>query len=47
MISRLKKVAQHRDDLILEERSRAGNVEQSDEVAMPALTESQGAQAAE
>ncbi|MGF1620047.1 MAG: DNA-directed RNA polymerase subunit beta' [Rhodomicrobiaceae bacterium] len=47
MISRLKKVAQHRDDLILEERSRTGNVEQSEEVAMPALTESQGAQAAE
>jgi DNA-directed RNA polymerase subunit beta' len=47
MISRLKKVAQHRDDLILEERSRTGNVEQSDEVAMPALTQSQGAQAAE
>ncbi len=46
-ISRLKKIAQHRDELILAERSRAGEVEPSDEEPVPALTESPGAQAAE
>jgi DNA-directed RNA polymerase subunit beta' len=46
-ISRLKKIAQHRDELILTERSRAGEVEPSGEEPVPALTESPGAQAAE
>jgi DNA-directed RNA polymerase subunit beta' len=47
MISRLKKVASHRDDLIVEERSRSGKVERTEEPALPALGERQGAQAAE
>jgi DNA-directed RNA polymerase subunit beta' len=47
MISRLKKVASHRDDLIVEERSRSGKVERAEEPALPALGEHQGAQAAE
>ncbi len=47
MISRLKKVASHRDDLIVEERGRSGKVERAEEPAFPALGEHQGAQAAE
>jgi DNA-directed RNA polymerase subunit beta' len=47
MISRLKKVASHRDDLIVEERGRSGKVERAEEPALPALGEHQGAQAAE
>ena len=48
MISRLKKVASHRDDLIVEERSGApAKVERAEEPALPALGEHQGAQAAE
>jgi DNA-directed RNA polymerase subunit beta' len=48
-IRRLKKVALHRDDLILAERSRAGGkgVTVSDEAEVPMLPERQGAQAAE
>jgi DNA-directed RNA polymerase subunit beta' len=37
MISRLKKVAQHRDELILEERTRGGG--EPDDSPVPALTE--------
>ena len=48
MISRLKKVASHRDDLILTERNRSGPVEASEEdEPVPAIQERQGAQAAE
>jgi DNA-directed RNA polymerase subunit beta' len=47
MISRLKKVASHRDDLIVEERGRSGKVERTEEPALPALGDHQGAQAAE
>ena len=48
-IRRLKKVALHRDELIMAERSRAPGkpVTSSDEPAMPMLPERQGAQAAE
>jgi DNA-directed RNA polymerase subunit beta' len=47
MISRLKKIAAHRDDLIVEERSRSGKVERTEEPSVPVITERQGAQAAE
>ena len=47
MISRLKKIAQHRDELILAERSRNTAVEAPDEASLPVLADSQGAQAAE
>ena len=48
MISRLKKVSQRRDEMILDERSKSGQVSQSDETPMPVLTEAgQSAQAAE
>ncbi len=48
-IRRLKKVALHRDDLILAERSRSSGkgIQPSEEPAMPMLPERQGAQAAE
>jgi DNA-directed RNA polymerase subunit beta' len=46
MISRLKKIAQHRDELILAERARSGSISAPDEAALPALTETQSAQAA-
>jgi len=46
MISRLKKVAQHRDELILDERSRSA-AEASSERSMPAIPEDQDAQTAE
>jgi DNA-directed RNA polymerase subunit beta' len=48
MISRLKKVAVHRDDLILEERSKSGgHVEKGGEQSLPALPDQPGIQAAE
>jgi DNA-directed RNA polymerase subunit beta' len=48
-IRRLKKVALHRDDLILQERTRSTGkgIQPSDEPSMPMLPERQGAQAAE
>jgi DNA-directed RNA polymerase subunit beta' len=46
-ISRLKKIAQHRDELILAERARSEDIEPPAEAPVPALTEGQGAQAAE
>jgi DNA-directed RNA polymerase subunit beta' len=49
-IRRLKKVALHRDELILAERSRSGGKSvqaEGDQPAMPMLPERQGAQAAE
>jgi len=46
-ISQLKKVAQHRDELILAERSRSGQGEPSEDTPMPALTGGPGTQAAE
>jgi DNA-directed RNA polymerase subunit beta' len=47
MISRLKKVAQHRDELILAERTRSGPIEAEEEAPVPAIQERQGVQAAE
>jgi DNA-directed RNA polymerase subunit beta' len=49
MIRRLRKVAVHRDDLIVAEKSRSGGkpVASSDEPSLPMLTEREGAQAAE
>jgi DNA-directed RNA polymerase subunit beta' len=47
MISRLKKVAAHRDELIVAERSRGSDADPSGESPVPALTEGQGARAAE
>jgi DNA-directed RNA polymerase subunit beta' len=49
MIRRLKKVAHHRDDLILAERSRSGGkpLPGGDDDDLPMLPERQGAQAAE
>jgi DNA-directed RNA polymerase subunit beta' len=48
MISRLKKVAAHRDELILTERNRSGPIEAPEEDApVPAIRERHGAQAAE
>ncbi|HET9394946.1 MAG TPA: hypothetical protein VFO36_02730, partial [Nitrospiraceae bacterium] len=48
-IRRLKKVALHRDELILQERTRSTGkgIQPSDESGMPMLPERQGAQAAE
>jgi hypothetical protein len=49
MIRRLKKVAVHRDELIVAEKSRSGGkpVSSSDEQGLPMLPEREGAQAAE
>jgi DNA-directed RNA polymerase subunit beta' len=47
MISRLKKVAAHRDELILTERNRAGPIEAPEDAPVPAIRERHGAQAAE
>jgi DNA-directed RNA polymerase subunit beta' len=46
-ISRLKKVAAHRDELILTERTRSGQIEVSAETPLPTISERQGVQAAE
>ncbi|NJM36201.1 MAG: DNA-directed RNA polymerase subunit beta', partial [Rhodomicrobium sp.] len=46
-ISRLKKIAAHRDELILAERTRAGQLEASDETPLATISERQGVQAAE
>ncbi len=46
-ISRLKKIAAHRDELIVAERARSTPVSKSGESALPAIVERQGAQAAE
>ncbi|HEY7643720.1 MAG TPA: DNA-directed RNA polymerase subunit beta', partial [Hyphomicrobiales bacterium] len=47
MISRLKKVAAHRDELILTERNRSGPIEAPEDTPVPAIRERHGAQAAE
>ena len=44
MISRLKKVASHRDDLIVEERGRSGKVERARGARIAGIGEHQGAQ---
>jgi hypothetical protein len=48
MISRLKKVSQRRDDMIIEERNKSVPAGKSGDAPMPVLTETgQNAQAAE
>ncbi|MGB0084470.1 MAG: DNA-directed RNA polymerase subunit beta' [Rhodomicrobiaceae bacterium] len=47
MISRLKKVASRRDEMIIAERARSAPIDSSGEAPLPAISERQGAQAAE
>ncbi len=47
MISRLKKVASRRDEMIIAERARSAPINSAGEAPLPAISERQGAQAAE
>ena len=47
MISRLKKVASRRDEMIIAERARSAPIDSTGEAPLPAISERQGAQAAE